>query len=216
MNPTTENIPPHSIPSEVEEYLQTELNIGRKDIRSLKKKIKKLRKRDDKAFMDMLRTTSRNHYQMNQMVDRKSRNMISVNTVMLTLVVGGLISSLSFEYVHHYSLLTFSAFSVASITFAMLAMSPERTHGTLTKEDVKKKKGNPLFFGNFKNLTEQEYENAMIEMVNDRDFVYRSMIQDIYYLGQVLEKKRFQLRMSQFLFTAGFVLMLTMTFLFTM
>ena len=205
-----------NLSKDLEISIQNELSISKSAFKRLKKKFKQLQRRDDKAFMDMLRTTSRNHYQMNQMVDRKSRNMIAVNTVMMSLVVGGLISSFSFARIHYISLIILSIFSITSIILAMLAMSPEKTHGRLTREDVLKKEGNPLFFGNFKNLSEQEYENAMIEMVNDRDFVYRSMIQDIYHLGLVLEQKRFQLRLSQFIFTLGFGLTIILTFIFSL
>ncbi|NND35231.1 MAG: hypothetical protein HKN76_21770, partial [Saprospiraceae bacterium] len=104
--------------AEVEQNLQKELNVSIKEFRALKKKFKKLQKRDDKVFMDMLRTTSRNHYQMNQMVDRKSRNMIYLNTVMLSLIIGVLISSLSFNKVYDIPLIIFSAFSLASTILA--------------------------------------------------------------------------------------------------
>lgn len=194
---------------------KNELEASESELKKEAKKLKKIQRVNEKTFMDMLRTTSRNHYMMNQMMDRKSRNMISINTVMLSLIIGGLIGSFSFDSIHNWSLVIFSIFSIASIIFAVLAMSPEPSHGELTLEDVKKKEGNPLFFGNFKNLTEIQYENAMMEMVQDRDFVYRSMIQDIYHLGLVLEKKRFQLRTSQFLFTIGFVVMVILTFFFS-
>ncbi|RMG25861.1 MAG: DUF1422 family protein [Bacteroidetes bacterium] len=187
-----------------------------KALKKLAKKLKNRQDRDEKIFMDMLRTTSRNHYLMNQMMDRKSRNMISVNTVVLSLIIGGLVSAYAFERVHYYSLITFSVFSIISLVLAILAMSPEDTHGKLTKEDVRRKEGNPLFFGNFKNLSEIEYENAMVEMAHDRDFVYRSLIQDIYYLGQVLEKKRLQLKLSLYFFTIGLALTIVLAFIFSM
>ena len=184
-----------------------------KQEKALTKKQKRRKQyQNDKIFMDMLRATSRNHYTMNQMMDRKARNMISVNAILLSVMIGSLIGQFAFDSLYYFGLITFSLFSVSSIVLAILAMSPEDSHGELTGEDILNKRGNPLFYGNFKKLSAVEYENAMIEHIHDREFVFRSMIQDIFFLGQVLEKKRFWLKTSLFLFIIGFALALIMTF----
>ena len=177
-----------------------------------KKEKRRWKGQNEKIFMDMLRTTIRNHYTMNQMMDRKARNMISVNAILLSVMIGSLIGQFDFNTMHYFGLITFSLFSFTSIVLAILAMSPEDSHGELTGEDIINKQGNPLFFGNFKNLSSVEYENAMIEMMPDREFVFRAMIQDIFFLGQELEKKRFRLKTSLFLFIIGFALTLVLTF----
>jgi hypothetical protein len=50
-----------------------------------------------------------------------------------------------------------------------------------------------------------DYEWAMNEMMNDREYLYRSMIKDIYYLGKVLAKKYKFLRLSYNIFMFGLV-----------
>ena len=174
--------------------IQNELGFSEKEFEALRKQLKKLNARDAKAFMDMLRAVNRNHYILNQMVDRKARIMLSVNALILSLIIGKVIMGHElFDW--KFFLLAFLGISCCiSLLYSMMAIRPEKSHGNLDEEAIKRKQGNPLFFGNFKNMTEEVYENTMMQMVNDRDFIYWSMIQDIYHLGQILEDKRKNLR----------------------
>jgi hypothetical protein len=54
----------------------------------------------------------------------------------------------------------------------------------------------------------QEYEWAMKEMLNSRDYLYDSMIKDIYFLGIVLAKKYKYLRISYNIFMYGLILVM--------
>ena len=174
--------------------IQNELGLSEKEFEALRKQLKKLNARDAKAFMDMLRAVNRNHYILNQMVDHKARIMLSVNALILSLIIGKVIMGHElFDW--KFFLLAFLGISCCiSLLYSMMAIRPEKSHGNLDEEAIKKKQSNPLFFGNFKNMTEEVYENTMMQMVNDRDFIYWSMIQDIYHLGQILEDKRKNLR----------------------
>lgn len=198
--------------SSVSNQKETEGSISKKKYLKLREKLEQTKKQDNKTFMDMLRTISRNHYLINQMVDRKARIMISVNTLIISLIIGGTFVSFLNQKNSYITLILLGVFCLGSILFSILAMSPETSHGELTENDIVEKRGNPLFFGNFQRISEQDYEDSMMKMVDDRDFVYRSMIQDIYYLGQVLNKKRNQLRISLFLFIAGLAVALAATF----
>ena len=184
--------------------IQTELGLSKEAYKALKKKIKKLDGRDDKAFMDMLRSVNRNHYILNQMVDRKARIMLSVNAIIISIIIGKVVLLGNDLYDWKFFLLPFLGITCfISIIFSMMAVSPEKSHGKLNEELIKKKEGNPLFFGNFKDMAEETYVNAMMKMVDDRDFIYRSMIQDIYHLGLILEHKRKRLRKALLVFIVG-------------
>ena len=67
------------------------------------------------------------------------------------------------------------------------------------------KKTNLLFFGNFHSMQIDDYDWAMKEMMADKDYLYRSIIKDIYYLGVVLAKKYKYLRVSYNIFMFGLV-----------
>ena len=52
----------------------------------------------------------------------------------------------------------------------------------------------------------RDYEWAVLQMMNDQDYLYGSMIKDIYYLGQLLAKKYRFIRKSLTIFLVGIVL----------
>ena len=74
------------------------------------------------------------------------------------------------------------------------------------RQETKKEMGNLLFFGNFHKMKLEDYEWGMNEMMKDKDFLYGSLIRDIYYLGVVLGRKYRQLRIAYSVFMFGFVI----------
>ncbi|WP_027395090.1 Pycsar system effector family protein [Aquimarina latercula] len=167
-----------------------------------------------KEFTKMLTTTSRNHYTLNQMVDRKARILLSMNALILSLIIGKIIVNkdiLDLKFI----LLSVSGIAVLiSIIYAMLAMMPEKTNANLTVEKIKNVVGNPLYYGNFINMSAETYENTMMEMTDHNDFVHRSLLQDIYQLGMLLEKKRRYLRKALYVLLIGILVAFIMAFLF--
>ena len=75
----------------------------------------------------------------------------------------------------------------------------------LHKEDVKQKKVNLLFFGNFHKMKLDDFEWAMGEMMQDRDYLYSSMKKDLYFLGLVLHRKYKILRITYSIFLIGII-----------
>ena len=51
-----------------------------------------------------------------------------------------------------------------------------------------------------------EYQWAMNEMLKDREYLYNSMIKDIYFLGTVLARKYRLLRISYTIFMWGLII----------
>ena len=78
--------------------------------------------------------------------------------------------------------------------------------GKFTREDIANKKTNLLFFGNFHEMELEQYAWGMTEMMKDSDYLYGSMIQDIYHLGVVLGKKYKQLRIAYNIFMFGLII----------
>ena len=108
---------------------------------------------------------------------------------------------------HHLIIPTiiFVSFTVASIILSVLATRPNVTSGEFTKEDVKAKKVNLLFFGNFHKMSLVNFEWAMNEMMKDKDYLYGSMTKDLYFLGLVLNKKYKILRITYTVFMIGII-----------
>ena len=92
------------------------------------------------------------------------------------------------------------------MVISILSTRPKVTSGVFTKEDVTKKKVNLLFFGNFHKMKLVDFENGMDAMMNDRDYLYKSLMKDLYFLGIVLNKKYKLLRVAYTVFMIGIII----------
>jgi hypothetical protein len=102
--------------------------------------------------------------------------------------------------------LIFLTFSVLSIIMSILATRPNVTKGRFSREDVTNKKVNLLFFGNFHQMSLEEFQWAIGEMLQDKEYIYSSLTKDLYFLGIVLERKYKLLRITYTIFMIGMVL----------
>ncbi|MDB5196097.1 MAG: hypothetical protein JWP88_467 [Flaviaesturariibacter sp.] len=160
----------------------------------------------ERGIQTIFRTTSNNHINLSEMADSKANIMISVNSIIVSLMFSVVLGRL--EYYPHLAIpaLLLTSVCVLAITFAVLATRPSITTGRFTEDDIRSKKTNLLFFGNFHRMELEEYNWAMGELLKDRDYIYGSMIKDIYFLGVVLARKYKLLRISYNIFMFGMIL----------
>jgi len=199
----------------------------KKNMKKLKKKSEKLheeeeasastenKKRSDiinekqgttKGMQTMLRLTSSNHIQLSEMADSKANILISVNAIIISVILSVLLRKLQTDPYLTIPTIIFLAFSVVTIVTSILAVRPKLNSGTFLDEDIANKKTNLLFFGNFHKMEQAEYEGAMRTMMTDPDYLYSSIIQDIYHLGTVLGKKYKLIRLAYNIFMFGIVI----------
>jgi predicted metal-dependent HD superfamily phosphohydrolase len=174
-----------------------------------KDKSEKKEKKQNKLDRDvstMFRITSSNHINLGEMADRKSRIMISVNSILVSVIVSLLIRRLHENYYLIIPTILFLVTGVVTIIFSVLAARPTAGHGTFEKEDIEQKKGNLLYFGNFYKMKLEEYKDGIKSLMNDRDFLYGSLTEDIYRMGVLLGRKYKLLRIAYNVFMIGFAL----------
>lgn len=195
-----------------------------KNIKRVQKKIdttedkrgKKLKKEDKKKEKDekpergidtIFRVTLSNHIRLSGIADSKANILLSVNAIIISIALSTIIPKLDSPKNTHLVIPTLIMVlsSVITIIFAILSTRPKVTKGVFSKQDIVDKKVNLLFFGNFYKMPIQDYEWAMNEMMKDREYIYNSMIKDLYFLGIVLEKKYRLLRIAYNLFMIGIV-----------
>lgn len=158
-----------------------------------------------KGMQTMLRLTSSNHIQLSEMADSKANILISVNAIIISVILSVLLRKLQTDPYLTIPTLIFLSASVITIVIAILATRPKLNEGTFSSEDVNNKKTNLLFFGNFHKMQLKEYEDAMRVMMTDADYLYSSMVQDIYHLGTVLGRKYRLIRLAYTIFMVGIV-----------
>lgn len=183
---------------------KTEKEIAKKE--ALKAKYKS--ESPDRGIQTLFRVTLKNHLTLSDIADTKANILLSVNAIIISVALSNLIPKLdnpSNSYLI-YPTLIFIVFSVISMILAVLATRPNVTSGKFTKEDVKDKKVNLLFFGNFHKMSLPEYEWAIQELVKDNKFIYSSLTKDLYFLGLVLNRKYKILRITYTIFIIGIVI----------
>ncbi len=162
----------------------------------------------ERGIQTMFRVTMRNHLKLSDIADTKANILLSVNAIIISLMLANLIPKLddpNNDYLI-YPAGIFVIFSVASMVMSVLATRPNVTSGEFNKEDVKQKKVNLLFFGNFHKMELKEYEWAIMELIKDQDYVYTSLTKDLYFLGVVLNRKYRLLRWTYTIFMFGMIL----------
>lgn len=190
----------------------------KKLVKNLKKQKKARRKEElkvqlknqspERGIQTMFRVTMRNHLKLSDIADTKANILLSVNAIIISLLLTNLIPKLdnpSNDYLI-YPTGIFVLFSIASMVMSVLATRPNVTSGEFTKEDVKDKKVNLLFFGNFHKMKLPDYEWAIQELIKDQTYVYNTLTKDLYFLGVVLDKKYKLLRWTYTIFMIGIIL----------
>jgi hypothetical protein len=97
------------------------------------------------------------------------------------------------------------AVSLTTMTFSILATRPTIPHGTFNQGDLDKKSVNLLFFGNFYRMQLDQYAAGMKLVMEDKDFLYGTLIKDVYSQGAVLGRKYFLLRWAYNIFMFGLI-----------
>jgi predicted metal-dependent HD superfamily phosphohydrolase len=176
-----------------------------KDQEKDKKKEKEKDSQTERGISTVFRIMANNHASLSQMADNKANIMISVNSIILSVIISVLIRHLDENQNLIIPTISLVLVCVSTIVFAVKATRPNVSEGIFTKEDIQNKRTNLLFFGNFHNMTLPDYDWAMREMLNSRDYLYGSMVKDIYFLGVVLAKKYRLLRISYNIFMYGLI-----------
>ncbi|GHA30004.1 hypothetical protein GCM10007103_09120 [Salinimicrobium marinum] len=163
----------------------------------------------DRGIQTLFRVTMRNHIKLSDIADAKANILLSVNAIIISLLIANLIPDLtaptsSVELMLPTLVLIF--FSVASIIGAIMSTRPDVTTGEFTREQVKNREINVLFFGNFHRMPYDQFEWAMNEIIEDQGLVYESLMKDLYMLGVVLNRKYRLLRITYNIFMTGIIL----------
>jgi hypothetical protein len=161
--------------------------------------------RPDRGIETMFRISSSNHQRLSDMADNKAHIMITVNSIILSAIISLVLRKLdenSFLTIPSFLLLTVS---LLSMIFSILATRPSIPAGVFTQDDIDKQKVNLLFFGNFYKMNMEDYTRGMIQVMNDRDFLYSTLIRDVYSQGVVLGRKYRLLRVAYNIFMFGLI-----------
>jgi len=169
---------------------------------------KKEKEKSDRSVDTLFRVTLNNHTRLSDIADSKANILLSVNAIIISVCLSVLVPKLDAPKNSHLILPSFILLlsSVFTIIFAILSTKPNVTKTTFTPQDIANRKVNLLFFGNFQQMLFDDYNNAMKDLIKDRDYIYDSMVKDLYYLGKVLDRKYKLLSITYKIFMAGIII----------
>ena len=192
---------------EIYKQLEKNRNLTKETNKEIKKKKLEKLERPERGIDTLFRTTLNNHTQLSAIADSKANILLSVNAIIISVVLTTIIPKLDSAKNAHLVIPTFILLisSVITIVCTILSTKPKVTSGTFTEEDIKQKSVNLLFFGNFYKMPLETYTKAMNDLMLDRDYLYDTLIKDLYYLGLVLDKKYKILRIAYTFFMFGII-----------
>jgi len=196
----------------------------------LKKSEKKAKKKAEKetgtlaepkrGIETMFRTMYSNHMKLSDMADKKAGMMIQLNAVILSVIItylgaksSGLSPTGNASFTRNpilavpMGVLLITA--LGSVTSAILSAQPDVTSFKWLKKNPEiatNRRVNLLFFGQFTKLSLQHFQEGMRELMRQKDTLYNNMVTDVYYLGEVLDRKYKLLRVSYSIFMVGLIL----------
>ena len=193
-----------------------------------KKAKKKAREKTDtlaqpkRGIETMFRTMYGNHMKLSDMADKKASMMISLNAVILSVIItylGAKSSALaataagSTSFAHNPILAVpmgiLLCTALGSVSTAILSAQPDVTSFKWLKRNpavATNRRVNLLFFGQFTKLSLQHFQEGMRALMREKDTLYTNMVTDVYYLGEVLDRKYRLLRVSYSIFLVGLIL----------
>ncbi|HEX3933807.1 MAG TPA: Pycsar system effector family protein, partial [Puia sp.] len=170
------------------------------------KKDKKDKKKDPGRGIDtVFRITSTNNQKLSSQADSKAHILIQVNSIIISVLLSLLLRKIEDHTNLAIPATLLLSVNLVTIIFSILATRPHIPPGTFSKADLEEKKVNLLFFGNFYRMSLEQYASGMLMMMDDKDFLYGSLIRDVYFQGLALGKKYRWLRLSYNVFMYGLI-----------
>ena len=162
----------------------------------------------ERGIQTLYRVALRNHIKLSDIADTKANILLSVNAIIVSLVIANLIAKLN-DPMNRFLIaptLFFVALCIISMILAIKVTQPSITRGEFTPEDLKKKRVNLAFFGNFHKMELDKYQKAFTNLIKNKEDVYSTLTKDLYFLGIVLDRKYRLLYYTYYVFIVGIIL----------
>jgi len=157
----------------------------------------------------LFRSAYRVQMDLTGLADNKANMMISINGIIISIIIAAVAPKLDSNPWLLIPATIFLTGTLISIVYAILAARPRVSSTPITLEDLENSQGNILFFGDYANLTQDDFTQGMMDLLEDKTVVYETMIRNLYGLGSVLQKKFALLKGAYTAFMAALILGVT-------
>ena len=179
----------------------------------LKKKKSKAKKSKDlgrtissnKGAQTQFKTALRNHIDLSAIADNKANIMLSVNALIITVALPIIANQVLQNKMLLIPAVMLLVVCVTSMIYATLATRPIKMKGFVNQGDIKEKKSNLFFFGNFYKMSFEEYESGIFRVLKKPELLDNAIMRDLFFLGKALGKKYSNLRRCYNIFMFGMI-----------
>jgi len=149
----------------------------------------------------LLRQTRINLVNFSQMADTKANILLSISSVLLSISLTR-ISDPRFTG----ALIVLVGFLLITIFLALMTVIPNIKSFRHKKHSVNDPTYNPLYFGDYVDVSYDEYAENLEEIMNDSDRTYEIMVREIYHSGAYLVKNKYRyIRLGYIFFFTGLI-----------
>jgi hypothetical protein len=145
----------------------------------------------------LLRTAQINTLTLSQMADQKASILIGATFVVFSLSITRLVGTDP-----SWSTICLAATAFLSSLFAVAAVLP-----SIGKPPKNGAAINPLFFGHFSVMEEEEWMESLLDRFTTDEELFRTMLRDIHQNGQVLYRRKYRfLSLAYRIFLGGLLI----------
>lgn len=148
----------------------------------------------------LLRQTRAHHVQLSQMADIKANMLLTVSMLVITFTARHVL-----DPALRWPALIVCTSCLATVILAAYAVMPKvKLPGLKRPEPVRGPFFNLLFFGDFANMSLEEFEREMEQVLNDPSQVYQTKVREIYTMGVFLARQKYRfIRLAYTTFITG-------------
>ena len=183
--------------------LQEELEVDEAELSALRKKLAKAKNFPERGIETWFRLASRNLYTRRQIVDTKSNILVTVNSLILSVVLGTVYGDLGSDPHLAVAIVPLVLANLLSIMFAIMATKPRLRRGVFSDDDIDAHRLSLMTFDDFYAMSASAYDRALDRVLADRQSLYGSIKRDIHTLGVDLSRRYLHIRRAYGIFLVG-------------
>lgn len=166
--------------------------------------------KNDHDVIYTLRTAHQNQTQHLILADQKANVLIGIIAVTLTILLTRIDYVTAFfngqESLFRYGIGTFFIIETLALLTAIMVILPRTV--SAVRSNKPENMPNPLHFGFFGQVSEEEYVEYLTSTIKDNDSARKLLAADFYQMGKVLKRKYRYLKLAYSLTIIGFLVLL--------
>lgn len=154
----------------------------------------------------LMRNAYRAQLDMLALAATKANIMISLNGLLMSLLIITSTQMIALDGLYFIPIAVFLVTSALATTFAVFAARPDISRRKFRYHEFARDEAHLLSFEEFSDLRESEYIDAMSDLLQDQQRVYKNMIAHVHELGVEADRKYKHLYCSYTAFMTGTII----------